>query len=521
VFPLAAVEWKDALTLKSVFVLALPEAVLLAVACIVFLGGTAKASRQIWGVVSLVGLGLAALLAWNVGVPEHFKPGESPLLTDHLAEFVRWLSLSGGAAFVLLCWDDLRDEQAADFFACFLILVAGVSLSGAANELITLFLSLELISIPTYVLLYLPKVNKPAQEAAIKYFLLSVFSSALLLFGFSYLYGVAGTTNLSELFQTQGDARSVPGLFVVAVVMIVAGLGFRITAVPFHFYAPDVIQGAPTSLGAILAFVPKIAGFAALTRLLGLMQPLGATNLVSDSQVSLLLWVLAVITMTVGNVLGLLQFNLKRILAYSSVAHAGYMLIGLAAATELHNEDNAGKMFGTDAVLFYLVAYGAMTVGAFAVLQYLSTSARSVETVDDAAGLGRSHPVLALALALFLFSLIGIPLTAGFSGKLQLFFSALEVKRAPDTQPLFVILAVVAAVNAAIGAYYYLRIVAAMFLREQLKPHQLPVRVPALAAIAICAVVTVIFGIYPLPLANLTRAAGAPTSVLPQYQAAR
>jgi NADH-quinone oxidoreductase subunit N len=521
VYPLAVVDWKDALTLKSVFALALPEAVLLVVACVVFLGGTAKASRQIWGVVSLVGLGLAAILAWNAGVPEHFQPGQSPLLADHLAEFVRWLSFLGGAAFVLLCWDDLYDEQAADFFACFLILVAGVSLSGAANELITLFLSLELISIPTYVLLYLPKVNHQAQEAAIKYFLLSVFSSALLLFGFSYLYGVAGTTNLTELFQTQGDGRSIPGLFTVAVVMIVAGLGFRITAVPFHFYAPDVIQGAPTSMGAVLAFVPKIAGFAALMRLFGLVQPVGLTNLVSDSQVSLLLWVLAVITMTVGNVLGLLQFNLKRILAYSSVAHAGYMLIGLAAATELHNEDNTGKMFGTDAMLFYLVAYGAMTVGAFAVLQYVSTPARTIETVDDAAGLGSSHPMLALALALFLFSLIGIPLTAGFTGKLQLFVSALEVQRAPHTQPLFVILAVVAALNAAIGAYYYLRIVAAMFLREPLKPQQIPVRVPTLATIAICAVVTVIFGVYPLPLANLTRAAVAPVRALPQSQAAR
>jgi NADH-quinone oxidoreductase subunit N len=258
--------------------------------------------------------------------------------------------------------------------------------------------------------------------------------------------------------------------------------------VPFHFYAPDVIQGAPTGVAATLAFLPKVAGFTALIRVLGLLQGDAVSGVFAETRVVLLLWILAVITMTVGNVLAVVQDNLRRILAYSSVAHAGYMLIGLAAAPEL-------KGPALEAMLFYLVAYGAMTVGAFALLSYLTTPTREVETVDDVAGLGRSHPGIALLMTVFLFSMIGMPLTAGFAGKFQLFFSAIAVERTSEQQPLFLILGVVAAVNGAIGAYYYLRIVAAMFLRDPLKPLQPKFRFPALAAATICAVLSVGFGV--------------------------
>jgi NADH-quinone oxidoreductase subunit N len=442
--------------------------------------------------------------------PSAIKLTDSPLAPDALARFIRWTALVSGSVYVLLNWNEVSEEVAADFHACFLALIAGVSLVGAANELIVLFVSLELISIPTYVVLYLPRTGKLAQEAAIKYFLLSVFSSALLLFGFSYLYGVSGTTNLTELFHEGSPSRAIPmpSLFLVAFVMVIAGLGFRITAVPFHFYAPDVIQGAPTGVGATLAFIPKVAGFAALIRVLGLLQGDAAHAFLADARVPLLLWILAIITMTVGNVLAVVQNNLRRILAYSSVAHAGYMLIGLAAAPELK-----GATRGLEAVLFYLIAYGAMTVGAFAVLSYLTTRQRDVETVDDVAGLGRTHPGIALLMTLFLFSMIGMPLTAGFAGKLLLFFNAIAVERSPDQQPLYVILGVVAAINGAIGAYYYLRIVAAMFLRDALKPLQPRFQVPALAAVLLCAIVTLAFGIYQKPLASAAREAVAPPPV--------
>src|SRR5262249_40063825 len=243
---------------------------------------------------------------------------------------VRMTAYGGGAILLLLFWEEVSDEQAADFHACVLILIAGLSLLGAANDLITIFLALELISIPTYILLYLPRSGARPQEAAVKYFLLSIFSSAILLFGFSYLYGAHGKTNLMELFEAQlSNADAVSGLSVIALLMIVAGLGFRITAVPFHFYAPDVFEGAPTSVAAMLAFVPKVAGFTALVRLLGFMHG-PKVELVANAQLAQLFWLLAAITMTTGNILALLQDNLKRILAYSSVAHSGCMPLRLA-----------------------------------------------------------------------------------------------------------------------------------------------------------------------------------------------
>jgi NADH-quinone oxidoreductase subunit N len=519
VLPLADIEWKDTATLKGVFTVAAPETVLLAAACVIYLGGAIRAGRNLWGAISLVAVGAAALVAWNVSAPAGFKSGDSPVEPDALAYFIRGIAYVGGAVLILLSWNDLADEQAADYFATLLILIGGLSLLGPANELVSIFLSLELVSIPTYVLLYLPKAGNKFQEATLKYFLLSIFSSGLLLFGFSYLYGASGTTNLTSLLRARGEASplSIPGLFQIATVMVIAGIGFRITAVPFHFYAPDVIQGAPTSLGALLAFVPKVAGFTALIRLLGLMHP--EPHTLANSQVVLLLWLLAVITMTVGNVLALLQDNLKRLLAYSSVAHGGYMLMAVAAAPTLASSGDS--MRGLEALLFYLVTYGAMTVGAFAVISYLTADEHPVETVDDLGGLGRSRPGLALTMALFLFSLIGIPLTAGFIGKLLLFMSALAVSRPDEPRRLFVVLAIVAAVNAAIAAYYYLRIVAAMFLREPLKPIRTVGRWPTLFAIAVCAALTLVFGLYPTLLAKPARQAITIPAAADPQQASR
>jgi NADH-quinone oxidoreductase subunit N len=368
-------------------------------------------------------------------------------------------------------------------------------------------------------LLYLPRHDKPAQEAALKYFLLSIFSSAMLLFGFSYMYGLTGTTNLPAMLETlkaPGPER-LPTIAQVALVMVVAGLGFRITAVPFHFYAPDVYQGTPTAAAALLAFVPKVAGFTALLRVLGFVYAGRAgLGLALGEQTSMLFYWMAVVTMTVGNVLGLLQDNLKRLLAYSSVAQAGYMLIALATGPDLRiawmtsESASSATLGGVDAVLFYLVAYGAMTIGAFAVLSYLSTPAHRVENLDDLAGLSRSHPGTALLMVLFLFSLIGIPLTAGFWSKLQVFFGALSV-RAPEEHPwLWGTLALIGVLNAAIAAVYYLRVIAVMYLRSPVKPLEPRRSLPGLATLWICAAVTLAFGIYPQMLAQVTHSAVVP-----------
>ncbi len=511
--------------LEAILVI-VPELLLGLVACFLFLAATFKPDRNQWATVSLLTLvvaGLWLLLSQNASRHYHVSVAELSLVADPLAHLIRLIAIGGGGILVLLSWTQVPDRHAAEYYACLLLIVAGMCLTGMANELVTLFLALELISIPTYVLLYLPRHDHATQEAAMKYFLLSVFSSALLLFGFSYLYGLAGTTNLPAILNAFLTTRreDLPLLASVALVMILAGLGFRITVVPFHFYAPDVYQGAHITGAALLAFVPKVAGLVALLRVLGFVLPenllakLAETEhhpgLLLGGQVSSLLWILAAVTMSLGNLLALLQDNLKRLLAYSSVAHAGYMLLGLVVAPHLHANGGAVGS-GIDAVLFYLVAYGAMTLGAFAVLAYLSTLRRPVETVDDLAGLSVSHASVALLMAIFLFSLIGIPLTAGFLGKFLLFFmlfsGALTVP-AGDQSYLFLLLGFIGVLNAAVAAWYYLRIVAIMYLRTPLRPLE-PVRSRAgLATVWICAGLTIFFGVYPQPLLQAARKAVA------------
>jgi NADH-quinone oxidoreductase subunit N len=295
----------------------------------------------------------------------------------------------------------------------------------------------------------------------------------------------------------------------VAAVLVVAAMGFRIAAVPFHFYAPDVYEGGPAGVVAQLAFLPKVAGFAALARVLGMLTA-DPRHLPFDTatQLPLLLWILAVITMSLGNVLALLQNNVRRMLAYSSVAHGGYMLIGLVVAGSLPDATGAAGVGGVDAVLFYLAAYGAMTVGAFAVILYLSTPDQPVESIDDLAGVGSSRPVAAATMAIFMLSLIGMPLTAGFVGKLLLFVGAFTAPAdTPEMRNLYQVLAVVAAVNAAVAAYYYLRVVGVMYLRSPIRPPARSRAVPTLLAAMALAGFTLFFGIYPQPLVKAARKA--------------
>ncbi len=523
-------------TVTGVFRLAVPEITLLATACLLFLLGCFLNRRWLAFVVSLLGVIAASVLAGVIKTEMPPMIAVATIIPDGTAEFVRWVVLISVAVLLFLSWAEVEDSFATEYYGCLLVATAGVSLVGRANDLITLFLALELISIPTYVLLYLPTRSRLNQEAAAKYFLLSVMASGVLLFGFSYLYGLTGSTNLTVIIDALQKAKveALSPLALVAIVMVILALGFRITLFPFHFYAPDVYEGGPPGVVAQLAFFPKVAGFAALIRVLGLVGPLDWIDprqipFDTSTLIPLMLWILAIVTMTLGNVLALLQDNVRRMLAYSSIAHGGYMLMGVIVACTLPEAEGTamvnsmGAIVGTvgpfvggvEALLVYLAAYGMMTLGSFAVILYLSSPERPVDAIDDLAGLGQSHPLSAAAMTIFMLSLIGIPLTAGFVGKLLIFVGAMTAPSNTDGMGnLYRILAVVAAINAAIGAYYYLRIVGVMYLRSPLRPLGRSRAVPTLLAAVALAGGTLFFGIYPQPLVKAARHA-APIPKLP------
>ena len=478
-----------------------PEILLIGVACLQFLIGPflltegQPVSRRLgrtWAVISLLAL-VGAIVLW---VQSPSSPSPGVVQSDSLAWFGRGVAILAGIVLVLINWDAVDDALSAEFHGVLLLIVAGVSMTAAANDLIVLFLALELVSIPTYIFLYLPRRAPASAEATTKYFFLSIVSSAITLYGFSFLYGAVGSTHLGAIHAALGHfpAAQSPSILLIAAACIVAGLSFRVTAVPFHFYAPDVFQGSHAGAAAMLSFIPKVAGFLALYRIIHFdsVDPFIRTSAESlRVWCETVFWLMAVASMIIGNVLALLQRDLKRLLAYSSIAHAGYMLVGLAAG---HQRTSVG---GTPALLFYLVAYGATISGVFGMLVLLKRGDRSVATIDDLAGLSQTQPAAAAVLMLLLFSLTGLPPTGGFIGKLNLLMAAWSQQTTSAE-----ILAIVLAVNAAIAAGYYLRIVAAMYLRpapagvDVQASEQLPVYV----GIGICVVVSVGLFFFPGPL---------------------
>jgi NADH-quinone oxidoreductase subunit N len=522
VTPLSNPSFVDHLTASVRFVL--PEVTLVGAACLLFTLAAFRCSRILSLSLGLIAVAGATAVALLVPEPtDTFNPAYAPIDPSGAAPFIRWIAFLSATVYLLLGWAETHSDS-PEYNACLLVVAAGVSLVGRANDLVSVFLALEMISIPTYVLLYLPSRTKAGQEAAMKYFMLSVLSSGMLLFGFSYLYGLTGTTNLHLVISTLGNAAQlapVTPLALVGMILVIAGIGFRIAAVPFHFYAPDVYEGGPAGVVAQLAFLPKVAGFVVLARLLGVMSAHG-TNLPFDTEQTLIpltLWVIAVVTMSFGNLLALIQDNIRRLFAYSGIAHGGYMLIGVLVACS--GKPN-GDQSGTDSVLFYLSVYGMMTVGAFAVIAHLTTRERPIQSVDDLAGLGKTNPFAALLLTIFFLSLIGLPLTAGFIGKFNLFLGAFQVPADTKMKNLYQVLVAIAVLNAAVSAVYYLRVISLLFLRSPLKPIEANQRLlhplPLLAA-TVCAAAVLAFGIYPQPLADWTRQAAPTKTKLPTDRA--
>ena len=438
--------------------------------------------------LSLAGIvGALLLTVWRWGADE--RAFRDMVVLDPYVSFFYVVICYALALIVLLSMDYLKRAgvESGEYYALVLFAGSGMMLMASAADLIVIFLALELMSLSLYVLAGLFKTSLSSSEASMKYFLLGVFASSFLLYGVALVYGATGTTHIDRVAAALAG-KTPPPLLVIGLGMMLVGFGFKISSVPFHMWAPDVYQGAPTSVTALIATGSKAAAFAALLRVLF------SGMRAAQADWSALLWIVAALTMTVGNVVAIAQSNLKRMLAYSSVAHVGYMLVGIVA----------GGAGGAGAVLFYLLAYTFTTVGTFGVIT-LCERARSEEAVEvaDYAGLGRRHPLLAFVLTLFLLSLVGIPPLAGFVGKFYLFGAAVRGG--------YVWLAVIAVLNSAIAAYYYLRVIVHMYMREP--EGEAAGWVPSFAgglALAIALVGIIVLGVMPAPFADLAVAAVAP-----------
>ncbi len=367
---------------------------------------------------------------------------------DTLSLFFHWLV--GLVAFLVILASDSYLERenldGAEFYALILFATAGMGVLASAQELLTAFIGLEMSSISSYILAGYRRDSIKSSESAVKYFLLGSFATSFFLYGIALVYGATGSTNLAKL----ADADPASTLLRLGLTLILVGLGFKVAAAPFQIWTPDVYEGAPTPVTALFSAGPKAATFALLLRIFSSIH--AATDFWFWA-----FWILAVLTMFAGTLGALVQNNVKRMLAYSSIAHAGYTLVAFAAVTFVRSDADAVAP-AYAAVLFYLASYALVSVGAFTVVSEIGGRGERHLTYDDFAGLGTRQPFAAAGLSLFLLSLLGLPITAGFFGKLYIFTAAIKSK--------LLWLAILMAVNSVIGAYYYLRVIVVMYMRE-------------------------------------------------------
>jgi NADH-quinone oxidoreductase subunit N len=478
-----------------------PELILMIAATAICVGGAFHRCRNTWSLVGLLSFVLAGL-AMTLSHPIGGSLSAGPVMTDGMSLTLRWLLIVAGMFFTSLAWQTASKELLAEQIGLTMFAVVGTMLVASAGDLIMLFLGLELISIPTYVLLFIGRKDREAAEASGKYFLLSILSSGLLLYGLSFLYGLGGTTALVDAAGQPAirlallGLRESPlaGLASVAMLLTIAGLGFKLAAVPFHFYAPDVYQGASAGTAALLATLPKIAASVGLVRIVLLALPLEANRAWQ------VLLVLSILSMLLGNMCALWQKNLRRMLAYSSISHSGYMLMGFTVAQASAATGGASLNQGIVGLLFYLAVYTFSSIGSFATLVAMGQRGREVNHLDELAGTGKTQPLAAAVMAIFMFSLAGIPPLAGFWGKFTLFTSAIGFALQPvgDVAGWMIALSIVGALNAAIGAAYYLRVVGVMYFQSA-SGEETTSTAPggALATALACAILVVAAGIWP------------------------
>ena len=430
------------------------------------------------------------------------------IVSDPFATFFKWLFLGAGILTVLIAarTTDFGSPRIGVFYALLISVVLGMFLMASSFDLLMLYLAVEMVSLPSYAIAGYRPGDRRAAEASLKYVIYGGVASGIMLFGLSYIYGLTGTTSLEGLGAkldslavpaAEGSQAALRAALSIAVIFVLCGIGYKIAAVPWHMWCPDVYEGAPTPFTAFLSVGPKAAGFALAIRVLysalaGTAQE-GFARGLAQVPWPAVVGILSAVTMTLGNLTALHQQNLKRLLAYSSISHAGYALMGLSAAS----------LLGVQSVMIYLLVYLVMNLGAFLAVIVIAQATGS-ETVADCNGLARRNPLLAVTFAIFLFSLTGLPPLAGFTGKWYLFVAVLD-QSAGEGGTWYVTLAVVAALNTAVSLYYYVRIVRAMFIEAPTADLAVRPRVGYQIMLGAFSAALILFGIWWTPLIDWTQ----------------
>lgn len=475
----------------------LPELIVVVAACLILVLDpiTSSSRKELLAWISLGALTLCmGLTAGQISVSNipAFAFGDL-VVVDGYARFWKLLLYGVTGLTVLMSLPYLKAErlQLGEYYGFILLALSGMMVMVSGADLLTIYLGTELMSLSLYVMAGLKRSSPRSLEASAKYFVLGAFSSGLLLYGISFLYGIAGSTKLEAISAGIGSRGFDDPLLLIATILLAVGFGFKLAVVPFHMWTPDVYQGAPTSVTAFMAVASKAASFAAFLRVF--IEGLGGLK----ADWSNLFMLLCIVTLVLGNVVAIVQTNIKRMLAYSSIAHAGYALIGLVAAGRDIGE--SGGSSGVASVMLYLALYAFMTLGAFAVIAMFRKGGLEGDEIEDFTGLAKRQPLAAFLMLIFMVSLAGIPPTAGFIGKFYVFMAAVEAG--------LTWLAVIALIFAAVSAYYYLRVVMVMYMREPESAEAdqpLLVDSPALSVVLACTVAGVIlFGLFPNPLVSL------------------
>jgi len=432
-------------------------------------------SQKTLGLIGFIGTLAALISTWYMAQ----SPGLAfwnTVRVDSFSIFFTFLVIAIAAVVILSSFEYMATQRirAGEYYALILFGAVGMTLMSSAIELVMIFIGLEISSISTYILAGFRRNEASSAESSLKYFLLGSFATAFFLYGVALMFGATGSTNIDTIAQKL-QSGNVELLVYVAMALMFVGLGFKVAAAPFHVWTPDVYEGAPAPVVGFMSTAPKAAAFAVLLRVVFAINAPGRFWF---------LWVAAALSMTIGNIGALVQTNVKRLLAYSSIAHAGYLLVAFA----MTSQDTSVN--GISAAMFYTAAYAAMNVGAFAVVSHFANAGERYVTLEDYEGLGRSSPLLAATLTIFLLSLIGIPMTGGFFAKFYVFSAALRSN--------LIWLTLIGVVNSAIGSYYYLRIIVVMYMREARKEVPVaPVSFGLATALAISIVATFYLGILP------------------------